>query len=100
MDEAMEWNTSPLIMGEILASIQPVRIDLPLRQVLAEDFPQDCSNIPISGGWGYAQADAIFFERNKFPNPAQADFTPLEHHIPHKVIYEELIITRPKNYRF
>jgi hypothetical protein len=96
----MEWNTSPQLMAEVLGSIQPVRIDVPLRQVLTEDFPQDCLSLPISGGWGYSRTDAIVFERDKFPNPAMTDFIPLEYHIAQKIIYEELIITRPKNYRF
>ena len=96
----MEWNTSPQLMAQVLASIQPVRLDVPLLQVLAEDFPQDCLNLPISGGWGYTQSDAIVFVRDKFPNPAATNFVSLEYHIAQKVIYEELIVTRPKDYRF
>jgi hypothetical protein len=96
----MEWDARPELIAEVLASIQPVRTDVSLGKVLAEDFPRDCLNLPISGGWGYSQADAIAFVRHRFPIPAAPDFVPLEYHIVQKVIYEELIIFRPKNYKF
>jgi hypothetical protein len=70
----MEWNTSPEMMAETRASIVPVRTDAALRKVLAEDFPRDCSNLPISGGWGYTRADAITFIRDQFPFPQMVDF--------------------------
>jgi hypothetical protein len=67
---------------------------VPLRQVLAEDFPRDCTGLPIAGGWGYSQSEAITFVRGKFPNQASPDFVSLEYHIAQKIIYEELIICR------
>jgi hypothetical protein len=96
----MEWNASPEMMGEIRASIKPVRSDMSLCQVLAEDFPRDCSHLPISGGWGYTEGEAIKFVRDRFPVPAAADFVPMEYHIAHKIIYEELIVFRPKDHGF
>jgi len=96
----MEWNASPELMSELRASIKPVRTDLALGQVLAEDFPRDCSNLPISGGWGYTQATAIMFVRDRFPDPGMLDFVPLEYQIAQKIIYEELIIFRPKDRSF
>jgi hypothetical protein len=87
-------------MAEISASIAPVRTDAALRKVLAEDFPEDCANLPIQGGWGYNQEDAIVFVRSMFPVPQSAAFIPFEKHIVEKILYEELIIFRPKNYRF
>ena len=96
----MEWDARPELIAEVVASILPVRTDAALSKVLAEDFPRDCSNLPISGGWGYSQADAIAFVRHRFSIPSAPDFVPLEYHIAQKIIYEELIICRPKDYRF
>jgi hypothetical protein len=95
-----EWNASTDLMAKVRASIRPVQTDEPLRQVLMHDFPRDCSNLPISGGWGYTQVDAVMFVRELFPMQARLDFVPLEYHIAQKIIYEELIIFRPNDYRF
>ncbi len=92
----MRGDARPELMVEILASIAPVRTDTALAQVLAEDFPHDCSNPPISGGWGYSQGDAIVFIRSQFRLSTMPDYVPLEYHILQKIIYEELIIFRPK----
>jgi hypothetical protein len=100
MSSEMSWDVRPELMAEILASIVPVRTDVALGKVLADDFPRDCAALPISGGWGYSQTDAIAFVRSRFPIPAAADFVPLEYHIVQKIIYEELIIFRPKDYKF
>lgn len=96
----VEWDARPELMGEILASIAPVETDAALRDMLARHYPRDCSNLPISGGWGYSESDAIVFVRCLFPIPAIAKFVPLEYHIVQKILYEELIVFRPKNYRF
>jgi hypothetical protein len=97
----MEWNTSAAIMERIRDSIQPVQTEQALRQVLMEDFPRDCSNLPVGGGWGYSQAEAIIMVRGKFSSAQAArDFVALEHHIAQKIIYEELLIFRPKDDRF
>ena len=92
----LEWNVSSELMAKIHSSIAPVQTDAALRTVLAEDFPRDCSNLPISGGWGYTQMDAVVFVRDQFPIPAVADFVSLEYHIAQKIIFEELIIFRKK----
>jgi hypothetical protein len=96
----MEWNASPEMIAEIRASIAPVRTGAALCKVLAEDFSRDCSNLPISGGWGYTQTDAIVFIRDQFPVTTKVNFIPVEYHIAQKIIYEELIIFRPKDYLF
>jgi hypothetical protein len=93
-----DWDASADLMAKLRASIRPVQTDEPLRQVLMHDFPRDCSNLPISGGWGYTQVDAVVFVRELFPMPV--DFVPLEYHIAQKIIYEELIIFQPNDHRF
>ena len=96
----MQWNARPDLMAEIVASIRPVQTEEALRQVLAHDFPTDCAALPISGGWGYTESEAIVFVRNTFPKSIPMNFVSLEYHISQKIIYEELIIFRPKGYRF
>jgi len=75
------FDAPPELMAGILASIKPVQTKKSLRKVLAKDFPRDCSDLPIEGGWGYAKEDAIVFVRSRFPVPATADFVPLEYHL-------------------
>lgn len=87
-------------MDALRSSIRPIQTNVPLRQVLAEDFPRDCANLPISGGWGYTQSDAIIFVRHQFPQSFQPDFVGLEYHVAQKIIYEELIVFRSKDDRF
>jgi hypothetical protein len=94
----MEWNASPELMGKIQASIRPIDTDLALREVLAQDFPSDCADLTISGGWGYSKDRAIVFVPDNLPIPT--DFVSLEYHISQKIFYEELIIFRPEGYRF
>jgi hypothetical protein len=97
----MSWDANPELMSEIYASIQPVETEVPLRQALAEHFPGDCADLPISGGWGYTQATAIVFVLSQFSNAIYArNFVSLEYQVAKKIIYEELIIFRPENYRF
>jgi hypothetical protein len=93
----MEWDTSPERMAALRQSIRPVLTDVPLRQALSEDFPQDCANLPIAGGWGYTQREAIVFVRQQFPRPSAPNFVGLEYHIAQKIIYEELIIFRARD---
>jgi hypothetical protein len=96
-----EWNASTDLMAKVRALIQPIQTDEPLRQVLMHDFPRDSSNLPISGGWGYTQVDAIMFVRRLFPKmPGKPQFVPLEYHIAQKIVYEELVIFRPNDSRF
>ncbi|HEY7664014.1 MAG TPA: hypothetical protein VH934_12930 [Xanthobacteraceae bacterium] len=93
----MEWDISPERMAHFRDSIRPIRTDLSLREVLSEDFPQDCASLPISGGWGYTREDAIVFVRDRFQRPSAPDFVGLEYHIAQKIIYEELIIFRAED---
>lgn len=96
----MKWDASPDRIAHLRQTIRPVLTDVPLRQVLSEDFPQDCASLPIAGGWGYTQQEAIIFVRHQFPRPSAPDFVGLEHHIAQKIIYEELIIFRANDDRF
>jgi hypothetical protein len=96
----MEWDTSPERIANLRRSIRPILTDIPLRQVLSEDFPRDCASLPISGGWGYTQPGAIIFVRHQFPRPSAPDFTGLKYHIAQKIVYEELIIFHAKDARF
>jgi len=96
----MDWEASPERMANLRRSIRPILIDIPLRQVLSEDFPRDCASLPILGGWGYTQPEAIIFVRHQFSRPSTPDFVGLEYHIAQKVIYEELIICRANDSRF
>jgi hypothetical protein len=95
-----KWDASAELMAKIRESLRPVQTDEALRQVLAQDFPRDCSNLPISGGWGYTKDSAIRFRRDLFPNGIASKFVPIEYHIAQKIAYEELIVFRPHNYRF
>jgi hypothetical protein len=97
----IDWDCSPELMDRLRSSITPIETDAPLSQVLMEDFPNDCSNLPISGGWGYSQSDAIIFVRSKFPSDVDArNFVLLEYHIANMIVYEELIVFREKHDRF
>lgn len=94
------WDTSASTMDRLRARIVPVRHPDALRNVLAQDFSRDCTELPISGGWGYSQDEAIRFERDKFPIPQAADYVGFEYHIVQKLLYEELIIFQPKGAAF
>jgi hypothetical protein len=96
----MEWDASPKRIADLRQSIHPILTNVPLRQVLSEDYPRDCASLPISGGWGYTQPEAIVFVRRQFPRPSAPDFVGLEYHIAQKIIYEELIIFRPRDDMF
>jgi len=96
----MKWNTEPEFMKQITESIHKVFLNLPLKQVLSEDFPKDCASLPIIGGWGYSQDEAIKFIQIPNDRLASAQFVSLEYHIAQKIIYEELIICRPDDYKF
>jgi hypothetical protein len=84
-------------MSALREAIQPIRTHTALCRALSEDFPRECSNLPILGGWGYSQPEAIRFIRDLFPPSAPLDFVGLEYLIAQKVIYEELIIFHPRD---
>lgn len=96
----MQWNLEPTLLKQILNSIEKVSINLPLKQVLSEDFQNDSSNLPITGGWGYSQSEAIKFNEDPDNKLLSKQFISLEYSIAQKIIYEELIICRPEDYRF
>src|ERR1041385_6742603 len=96
----MEWNISADLMDSIRASIKPVGAGLSLRQVLAQDFPEDCANLPISGGWGYSLPEAIRFVRSDFDDGMPVNFVPLEYRVAHKIIREELVVSRTRYSQF
>ena len=96
----MDWNdVRPEITESLRRSIQTVRTEASLKEVLSEVFPRDCSDLPISGGWGYSQEDAVIFaprESSRVPY----DYAGLEYHIAQKIIYLELIVSRKDDDRF
>jgi hypothetical protein len=92
----MDWDASPERMSALREAIQLIRTQTPLSQALSEDFPRECTGLPISGGWGYSQPDAIRFVRDRFPPIGPLDFVSLEYLIAQKIIYEELIIFHPR----
>jgi hypothetical protein len=96
----VKWDVSRERMDRLRQQINPIVVDRPLRQVLSEHFPRDCSNLPITGGWGYSQAEAIVFVRDLFPKGMPRDAVGLEYHIAQKIAYEETIIFQPKEIRF
>lgn len=71
-----------------------------LGTALSKHFPQDCANLSISGGWGYTQTSAIVLLKTDSELPFMSSFVPIEYHIADKIVYEELIIFRPKGYKF
>lgn len=97
----MDFDLNAERMEKLRASITPVRCDVPLRQVLAEDFPRDCADLPIAGGWGYDRDHAIILSgegvRARAP---RGDFTALEYFLAEKIIHEELIFFRVESERF
>jgi hypothetical protein len=97
----LDWDCSPELIDRLRTSITPIQTDTPLCKVLMEDFPKDCSNLPISGGWGYSKSAAIILIKSKFPSDVAArDFVSLEYHIVKKIVFEELIVFREKGNRF
>ena len=96
----MEWDASPELVARIAATLQRPRLDKPLRQVLAEDFPRQCGDLPIEGGWGFSQDEAIKFIQKADPLGVPFDYVNIEYLIVEKLLYEELIIFRPKTHAF
>ena len=90
----MEWDASPQLMARLRASIVPLEPAAPLKEVLAQDFPKDCANLPIAGGWGRAKERPIVFIRT----PASLDGA--ERFIAGRIITEELITFQPFESRF
>jgi hypothetical protein len=72
-----------------------ISTNIPLRQVLSEDFKLD---LPVEGGWGYNREDSIIVKKPTGPIPF--DLVGLEYVIVEKRIYEELIIFRGKGNGF
>lgn len=92
----MAWDASPELIARLRASIKPLEPATELKSVLAHDFPETCSNLPISGGWGRAKERAIVL----VPSPASQDVSKLEELVAKHIIYEELIVFRPFDDRF
>ncbi len=59
-----------------------INYNKPLKQVLIEDFKSLGSKMPIKGGWGYTQEEAIIIDKNDPDNNAILfDGVGLEYHI-------------------
>ena len=72
------------------------------RKVLAQDFKSHGGELPIHGGWGYAQADACIIDKHDpIVDPTVPfDGVGIEYIFVEKRIYEEMIIFRPENEKF
>lgn len=71
------------------------------REILESDFPS-MGKLPISGGWGYDQTTACIIDKN---DPCVSSLEPfngvaIEYIFAEKRLYEELIVFRPKGYRY
>ena len=88
---------------EELKNIQLINIGkmYSLKQVLFEDFKSIGGVLPIKGGWGYSEQDAIIIDKNdSAANDKEVfDGIAIEYIIVEKRLYEELIIFR-KNDQF
>jgi len=71
------------------------------REILAADFKSLRGELPIRGGWGYNQEDAVIIDKNDpvVPSGVPFDGVGIEYVFVEKRIYEELIIFRPKHER-
>lgn len=74
--------------------LQPIRSNESPRDILATDFQL---TLPISGGWGYSQADACIIDNINDP---AFNAVAVEYNFVEKRIYEEMIIFRPKAEQF
>ena len=72
------------------------------REILAADFKSLGGELPIRGGWGYSQEDAVIIDKNDpvVPSGIPFDGVEIEYIFVEKRIYEELIIFRPPEERF
>ena len=72
------------------------------RDILAADFKSLEGELPIGGGWGYSQEDAVIIDKNDpvVPSGMPFDGVEIEYVFVEKRIYEELIIFGPKQERF
>ena len=68
----------------------------PPRQLLSEHF-KSIGELPIRGGWGYSEQDAVVIDRDDpiVPSDQPFDGVGIEYVFVEKRIYEELIISRP-----
>lgn len=72
------------------------------REIIADHFQSLRRELPIRGGWGYSQEDAVIIDKND-PTVVPGmpfDCVGIERIFVEKRIYEELIIFRPENDRF
>jgi hypothetical protein len=83
--------------ARILATITPIESAEPFPDLLRHDFLA-CRDMPVGGGWGYSQSDAITFLRAE--GVKTYDFVGMEYVIAEKRTYEELIIFRQGDARF
>ena len=96
----IEWDTSPEFMTKICSLIQPGFAREPLCDILSEHFKQYLPIIPISGGWGHTEIEAIKFEPSLFPDPNLTPFVPMEYTIAEIVVACELSVFRRKGEGF
>lgn len=85
-----------------MQQIYPVKSEESPRKILAVDFKSLRGELPISGGWGYSQADACIIDKNDslLPPSIPFDGVGVEYVFVEKRIYEEMIIFRPDGEKF
>lgn len=81
---------------------EPLPSDISPRDILEQDFPRLRGKLPISGGWGYTQADACVIDRN---DPCVVPGIPfdgvgVEYLFAEYRTYEELIVWREPGERY
>jgi len=82
--------------------IYPINPAYKLRQVIFDCFKSIGKELPISGGWGSTQEDAIIIDKN---DPTVIPGLPfdgvgMEYLVVEKLIYIDLIINRPKEDKY
>lgn len=82
--------------------LYPIKTKESPRKILAAHFKSLRGELPISGGWGYSQAEACIIEKNDPLVDASVPFdgVGVEYVFVEKRIYEEMIIFRPEGERF
>ena len=90
---------TPKDIARLKASIVAAEPPTSLREVLAHDFPETCSNLPITGGWGRVKERAVVLEPRALET-AKVELDQLEHLIAKHIVYEELIVFRRFDDRF
>lgn len=82
-------------------TVKPLRTRESPRQLFVQHF-KSIDELPIRGGWGYSQEDAVVIDRDDpiVPRDQPFDGVGIEYVFVEKRLYEELIIFQPKGHKF